>query len=107
MKRHVCDRQFFALHPARRYRFRRPFPGELATLQCAPPPGFMGSILVEQFKPGVRVRIPIVHTEWPCSALRANETWLAGLADAMRSRNPNAADVTARIRAALAKARQP
>ena len=107
MKRHVCDRQFFAMHPDRRYRFRRPFPGELATLHCAPPPGFLGSVLVEQFKPGVRVRTPVVHTEWPCSALRADETWLAELADHVRSINPNAADVAARIRAALAKARQP
>ena len=125
MKRQVSDRLFFARNPDRRYRFRRPFPGELDSLQCKPPAGFIGSILVEQFAPGVRTRNPITHTTWPCSLLRGydspigesapkithttwpcsllrgNEAYLAELAAQIRSANPNAADVAARVQAAL------
>lgn len=101
MKRQVSDRLFFARNPDRRYRFRRPFPGELASLQCKPPAGFIGSILVEQFAPGVRTRNPITHTTWPCSLLRRDEAYLAELAARLCSENPNAADVAARVQGAL------
>lgn len=101
MKRQVSDRLFFARNPDRRYRFRRPFPGELDSLQCKPPAGFIGSVLVEQFTPGVRTRNPITHTTWPCSLLRGDETYLGELATLIRSNNPGAADVAARVHAAL------
>jgi hypothetical protein len=101
MKRQVSDRLFFARNPDRRYRFRRPFPGELASLQCKPPAGFIGSVLVEQFAPGVRTRNPITHTTWPCSLLRGDETYLAELAARLCSVNQNAADVAARVQDAL------
>ena len=101
MKRQVSDRLFFARNPDRRYRFRRPFPGELASLQFNPPAGFIGSVLVEQFAPGVRTRNPITHTTWPCALLRGNEPYLAELAAQIRSVNPNAADVAARVQAGL------
>lgn len=101
MKRQVSDRLFFARNPVRRYRFRRPFPGELDSLQCKPPAGFIGSVLVEQFAPGVRTRNPITHTTWPCSLLRRDETYLEELAAQIRSNNPGAADVAARVHAAL------
>ena len=101
MKRQVSDRLFFARNPDRRYRFRRPFPGELDSLQCKPPAGFIGSVLVEQFTPGVRTRNPITHTTWPCSLLRRDETYLGELAALIRSNNPGAADVAARVQAGL------
>ncbi len=101
MKRQVSDRLFFANNPNRRYRFRRPFTGELAMLQAEPPVGFIGSILVEQFAPGIRTRNPITHTTWPCSLLRACVPYLAELAAQRRSTNSNAADVAARVQAAL------
>jgi hypothetical protein len=101
MKRQVSDRLFFARNPDRRYRFRRPFPGELASLQSEPPAGFIGSVLVEQFAPGIRTRNPITHTTWPCSILRRDETYLGELATLIRSNNPGAADVATRVHAAL------
>jgi hypothetical protein len=101
MKRQVSDRLFFARNPDRRYRFRRPFSGELAMLHSEPPAGFIGSVLVEQFAPGVRTRNPITHTTWPCSLLRACDPYLAELATRVRSANPNAADVAARVQSAL------
>lgn len=99
------DRKWFERNPGRRYRLRRARPGELELLQCHKPPNMLGSILVEQIRPGARIRIPLIHTEWPCSALRADETWLAALADHIRSRNPNVANAANLLRAVPTKAR--
>lgn len=57
----VSDKEFFEQNPGRRYRVRQPAAGELAEMCCTVPRGAAASILVEQLRPGLRVRRAWIH----------------------------------------------
>lgn len=82
----AADARWFARHPSRRYRFRKPYVGEPfaptgVSVQSIPP-GWFASVIVVQIKPGVRIRARLVHSEMPTSTLSNNDAWIAGAFEA-------------------------
>ncbi len=83
-RRQVSDRVFFSQSPARRFRIRPPFPGELAELRVTVPAGALASIIISRIAPGVRLRFAVIHIARVPAALRHDDDAIEALAALVR-----------------------
>ncbi len=92
----AADREWFAAHPDRAHRLRRPYPGE-----PYPDDGAADFMLVRQVAPGTRMRLGVKPTGWWPN----DETVLAARWNAILEAQPKIA-AFARLAASLAPARR-
>lgn len=79
------DRLWFEKHPDRRYRMRRPLPGEPELLQIAVAPHETPVVIVQQIASGIRLRVPVGLTGWPPVELREWDGFVEGILGLVRS----------------------
>ena len=79
------DRAWFQRNPSRRYRMRRPLPGEHEQLQIAVAPHETPVVIVQQIASGIRLRVPVGLTGWPPVELREWDGFVEGILGLVRS----------------------